>query len=32
MIGTIVRVVRYLFDLREEIARADALKRVVAAR
>jgi len=32
MAGTIVRVVRYLFDLREEIARADALKRVVAAR
>ena len=32
MVGTIVRVVRYLFDLREEIARADALKRVVAAR
>lgn len=32
MAGTIVRVIRYLFDLREEIARADALKRVVAAR
>lgn len=32
MIGTVVRVVRYLFDLREEISRADALKRVVAAR
>ena len=32
MAGTIVRVVRYLFDLREEIARAEALKRVVAAR
>lgn len=32
MIGTVIRVVRYLFDLREEIARADALKRVVAAR
>lgn len=32
MAGTVVRVIRYLFDLREEIARADALKRVVAAR
>ena len=32
MAGTIARVIRYLFDLREEISRADALKRVVAAR
>ncbi|MGH9399133.1 MAG: glycosyltransferase family 2 protein [Thermoanaerobaculia bacterium] len=32
MAGTVVRVVRYLFDLREEIARAKALKRLVAAR
>lgn len=32
MAGTVVRVIRYLFDLREEIRRADALKRVVAAR
>jgi glycosyltransferase involved in cell wall biosynthesis len=32
MVGTVTRVVRYLFDLREEIARAEALKRVVAAR
>ena len=32
MAGTIVRVVRYLFDLREEIARAEALRRVAAAR
>src|SRR5262252_417655 len=29
MIGTVARVIRYLFDLREEIRRADALKRVV---
>ncbi len=29
MIGTIRRVIRYLFDLRAEIRRADALKRVV---
>jgi glycosyltransferase involved in cell wall biosynthesis len=32
MLGTISRVLRYLFELREEIRRADALKRVVAAR
>jgi glycosyltransferase involved in cell wall biosynthesis len=32
MAGTIARVIRYLFDLREEIQRSDALKRVVAAR
>jgi len=32
MLGTIARVLRYLFALREEIRRADALKRVVAAR
>jgi glycosyltransferase involved in cell wall biosynthesis len=30
MLGTIFRVIRYLFDLREEIERADKLKRVVA--
>src|SRR5262252_505945 len=29
MVGTISRVIRYLFDLRSEIRRADALKRVV---
>lgn len=32
MAGTVVRVIRYLFDLRREIRQADALKRVVAAR
>ncbi len=32
MLGTIARVLRYLFELREEIHRAEALKRVVAAR
>ena len=32
MLGTISRVVRYLFDLRGEIRRADALKRVVGTR
>ncbi|HSS44313.1 MAG TPA: glycosyltransferase family 2 protein [Thermoanaerobaculia bacterium] len=32
MAGTVLRVIRYLFDLREEIRRAAALKRVVAAR
>jgi glycosyltransferase involved in cell wall biosynthesis len=32
MLGTISRVFRYLFELREEIHRADALKRVVAPR
>ena len=32
MAGTIVRVVRYLFDLREEIARTEALRRVAATR
>ena len=31
MAGTVVRVVRYLFDLREEIARAEAMRRVAAA-
>ena len=30
MLGTITRVIRYLFALREEIRRAEALKRVVA--
>jgi glycosyltransferase involved in cell wall biosynthesis len=32
MLGTISRVLRYLFELRGEIRRSDALKRVVAAR
>ena len=32
MLGTISRVFRYLFELREEIRRSDAIKRVVAAR
>ena len=32
MLGTISRVFRYLFELRNEIHRADALKRVVASR
>jgi glycosyltransferase involved in cell wall biosynthesis len=32
MLGTISRVLRYLFELREEIRRADAMKRVVATR
>jgi glycosyltransferase involved in cell wall biosynthesis len=32
MLGTISRVIRYLFDLREEMRRRDALKRVVASR
>ena len=32
MLGTISRVFRYLFELREEIRRSDAMKRVVAAR
>jgi glycosyltransferase involved in cell wall biosynthesis len=32
MAGTIARVIRYLFDLREEMRRSEALKRVVAAR
>jgi glycosyltransferase involved in cell wall biosynthesis len=32
MLGTITRVLRYLFELREEIRRSDALKRIVAAR
>ncbi|MEO8430934.1 MAG: glycosyltransferase family 2 protein [Acidobacteriota bacterium] len=31
MLGTIRRVMRYLFELREEIARADQLRRVAAA-
>jgi glycosyltransferase involved in cell wall biosynthesis len=30
MLGIITRVIRYLFDLREEIARAEQLRRVVA--
>jgi glycosyltransferase involved in cell wall biosynthesis len=30
MAGTIARVIRYLFELREEIRRSDALRRVVA--
>src|SRR5262249_4232034 len=30
MLGTIARVIRYLFDLREEIDRAEKLRRVVA--
>lgn len=32
MAGTVIRVVRYLFDLRAEIRRADALRRVAATR
>lgn len=32
MAGTVARVIRYLLDLREEMRRSDALKRVVAAR
>jgi len=32
MVGTVARVLRYLFELREEIHRAAALKRVAAAR
>ena len=32
MAGTVARVIRYLFDLREEMRRSEALKRVVAAR
>ena len=32
MLGTISRVLRYLFELREEIRRADAMKRAVATR
>jgi glycosyltransferase involved in cell wall biosynthesis len=32
MLGTIKRVIRYLFDLRAEIRRAEALKRLVGAR
>ena len=32
MLGTIVRVIRYLFALREEMRRSEALRRVVAAR
>lgn len=32
MLGTITRVLRYLFELRGEIRRADAIKRVVRAR
>jgi hypothetical protein len=31
MLGTISRVVRYLFDLRREIRRADALRRLTRA-
>ena len=30
MVGTILRVIRYLFDLREEIERAEKLRRVVS--
>jgi hypothetical protein len=30
MLGTITRVIRYLFDLRGEIGRAEQLRRVVA--
>jgi hypothetical protein len=30
MLGTIRRVIRYLFDLREEIQRSEKLKRLVA--
>ena len=29
MLGTILRVIRYLFDLRSEMRQADALKRLV---
>jgi hypothetical protein len=29
MLGTIARVIRYLFDLRREMHRAEAMKRVV---
>jgi hypothetical protein len=32
MLGTIRRVIGYLFSLREEMRRNEALKRVVAAR
>jgi len=32
MLGTIRRVIRYLFDLREEMKRAERLKRLVAAK
>jgi hypothetical protein len=32
MLGTISRVIRYLFDLREEIQRSEKLKRVVVTR
>ena len=32
MAGTVLRVIRYLFDLRKEIRRADASKRVAVAR
>jgi hypothetical protein len=32
MLGTISRVVRYLFDLRGEIRRADSMRRLVGAR
>src|SRR5712692_4010932 len=32
MLATVARVIRYLFDLREEIRQADALRRVVHAR
>src|SRR6266508_505322 len=32
MLGTVSRVIRYLFDLRAEIRRAEALKRLVGAR
>ncbi|HEX7253397.1 MAG TPA: hypothetical protein VF376_10990, partial [Thermoanaerobaculia bacterium] len=32
MLGTISRVIRYLFDLREEISRSEKLRRVVVTR
>jgi len=32
MLGTIGRVIRYLFELRSEIRRADAMKRLVGSR
>ena len=32
MVGTVTRVIRYLFDLRKEIRKAEAIRRVVEAR
>ena len=32
MVGTVTRVIRYLFDLRKEIRRAQALRRVAETR